>query len=215
VYLVKTDSAGIEQWSRAFGDELIEEAFAVRAMADGGFIVLAQAMRPAADYIARNPDRFMIRTDAWGNETWSCVWQEDGVQGATLMLPAPDDHWLIAGLVSAAGTEGTTDPWLMLVNSQGEVIWDRPVGDEGCFDYASGVVETADGGYVLTGMAECGGRSSVLLIKVDQDGILRWQQNLAEGKGPRVGLRVFEAADGGLVVVGQADAHMAVALRPF
>jgi len=205
VYLIKTDGQANEQWSRAYGGELIEEGFNVTTTADDGFLVLAASMQPGGDYMRQQSNLYLIRTSASGDILWSKVYDEPGVQGGYRLLPVSTGDTLITGLVSPTATTVDIDPLFRKLDSMGNLLWEQKIGDPDCFDYASDIQATSDGGYVLTGMSVCNGRNQVLLIKTDLEGELVWQKYLAGGDSPRTGLRVFERPDGSFLIIGQIN----------
>ena len=205
VYLIKTDGQANEQWSRAYGGELIEECYDVTATPDGGFLILAASMQPGGDYMGQQSNLYLIRTTASGDILWSQVYDEPGVQGGYRLLPVSAGDTLIAGLVSPTATTADIDPLFRKLDSLGNLLWEQPLGDPDCFDYASDIQATSDGGYVLTGMSVCNGRNQVLLIKTGPEGELLWQKNLVEGDSSRIGLKVFERPDGSFLIIGQIN----------
>jgi hypothetical protein len=205
VYLIKTDGQANEQWSRAYGGELIEEGYDVTATPDGGFLILAASMQPGVDYMRQQSNLYLIRTSASGDILWEQVYDEPGVQGGYRLLPVSAGEALITGLVSPTATTADIDPLFLKLDSLGNLLWEQPLGNPDCFDYASDIQATSDGGYVLTGMALCNGRNQVLLIKIDPEGEILWQKYLVEGDSPRIGLQVFEMSEGVFLIIGQIN----------
>jgi len=205
VYLIKTDGKANEQWSRAYGGELIEEGFNVTTTPDDGFLILAASLQPGGDYMGQQSNLYLIRTSASGDVLWSQVYDEPGVQGGYRLLPVSTGDTLITGLVSPTATTADIDPLFRKLDSMGNLLWEQKIGDPDCFDYASDIQATSDGGYVLTGMSVCNGRNQVLLIKTDLEGELVWQKYLVEGDSSRTGLRVFEKPDGSFLIIGQIN----------
>nr|QNO56122.1 hercynine oxygenase [Methanosarcinales archaeon ANME-1 ERB7] len=70
ILLVKTDSAGNEEWNRSFGRS--EGAESVQQTTDGGYI-LAGSTRSHFDGVG---DLWLVKTDSAGNEEWN--WTFDG-----------------------------------------------------------------------------------------------------------------------------------------
>jgi hypothetical protein len=65
IRLVKTDSDGVEQWSKTFGSEFIAESgLNVKQTNDNGYIVLTQS------YENDGYTLVLLKTDADGNESW-------------------------------------------------------------------------------------------------------------------------------------------------
>ena len=63
VYMVKTDGAGNEEWSRTFGGEEDDRAYAVQQTADGGYVIAGLTMA----YGSKGWDAYLVKTDEEGN----------------------------------------------------------------------------------------------------------------------------------------------------
>jgi hypothetical protein len=206
VYLLKIDRQANEEWSYAYGGELVEEGYDVLGTSDGGFLILAASMLPGGDYMMQQSDLYLIKVSASGEMLWSRVYEEPGVQGGHSMQPATGGGYIVAGLVSATANVANVDPLLQKIDPEGHLLWVKPLGESDCFDYASDIQATSDGGYLLTGMSSCNSRrNQILLLKIDQEGEIIWRKYLAVGDSPRIGLEVFEAPNGGLLIVGQVN----------
>jgi len=207
LYLIKTDDQGNEVWSQTYGGELDEEGYDVHHTSDGGFFILAQVSRDARLYTDQNPDIFLLKTDGAGNEIWSQVWEEENVEGGHALLPTSDGNYVVVGITSSTGSESDIDFLFLKIDADGSLIWDEPISDEGAVDYGTGVIETPDGDYLVTGMFSGGGRGAIPLIKTDGSGQVLWTRNLLEGRGNKAGIRVLPAPDGGYLIIGTTDEY--------
>jgi Tol biopolymer transport system component len=205
VYLVKTDAQGNAEWTQTYGSELDDEGYAAIELPDGGFLVLGCVVHGSGDFMTMNPDVYLVRTDGQGQTVWSQVWEAPGAQSGFRLLPTSDGGFLISGLRSDAGTEAGTDALLLKVDADGNIIWDRAVGIANAFDYGTAVVETPDGGYLLTGMSTRGGQGGIPLTRLDGDGQVLWSKMLSEEPGNRAGLEILAASGGGYLVIGNAS----------
>lgn len=120
--------------------------------------------------------------------------------GGSVALAEPGG-FLIAG-------HAASKIWLLRVESDGQVTWQRTYADSGKErNYAARVLAASDGGFVVVGnsyaSAEWDARK-VLVFKVDATGIVKWQARL-EGSGD-LGVRGGTLlSDGGVAVVGTHD----------
>jgi hypothetical protein len=149
----------------------------------------------------------LLRIDGTGNEIWSQVWEKENVEGGHVLLPTSDANYIIVGITSSAGDESSIDFLFLKVDASGNLIWDKPISDESVVDYGIDVIETAGGGYLITGMSSGSGHGAIPLIKTDENGQVLWTRNLIEGPGNKAGMRVFSTTDGGYVIVGNTDEH--------
>jgi Tol biopolymer transport system component len=204
LFLIRLDADGAELWSHAFGGEHLEEGHAVHETSDGGFFVLGEVLHGGGLYGNQDPDIFMLRTDAAGEELWSQVWEEPGGQGGFSLLPTSGGDYIIGGILIPEGRPEQGDVLLLKINDQGELLWDRSIVDDDVIDYATDVIETSDGNYVLTGMTARGRSGGILLLETTPDGTALWKRNLEEASGAKAGLKVLEVPGGGYVIAGVA-----------
>jgi len=67
VYLIKTDASGNEEWSQVYDGGDYDEGYSVQQTTDGGYFITGLYTDPE-NY---DPDVYLIKTDASGNEEWS------------------------------------------------------------------------------------------------------------------------------------------------
>jgi Tol biopolymer transport system component len=207
LFLVRTDDLGNEVWSKTYGGESEEEANDAHVTEDGGLLILAQVLQSARLYTDQDPDVYLLRTDGAGNEIWSQVWENENVEGGHALLPTSDGNYIMVGITSSAGSESDIDFLFLKIDSDGNLLWDSSISDAGPVDYGIDVVQTLDGGYLITGMFNDGGRGAIPLIKTDSSGQILWARNLIAGPGNKAGMRVLPAPDGGFVIIGNTDEY--------
>jgi len=119
-----------------------------------------------------------------------------------LALQETRDAGLIVTGYTASKGAGDRDLWLVKTDSEGEMEWERTVGGPGD-DEGWAVLETKDGGYLMTGVteSESSGGKDLLLVKTYSDGYERWEKTFV-GTGDDWDLSVLETKDGGYAVAG-------------
>ncbi len=205
VFLVRTDQLGDPLWSQTYGGEQSDDGRAVHETREGDFLILAEILHGEGVYTGQNPDIYLLKVDSAGNEIWSQVWAEEDMQGGYVLLPLVNGNYLITGLYAPTTSASAIDPLFLEIDGDGNMIWNRTIGDQNATDYGMDAIETSDGGFVLTGLSSRQGQGSIPLIKTDDQGEVVWRQNLVEGRGNRAGMKVFQAPDGGYVIVGGTD----------
>jgi hypothetical protein len=76
-------------------------------------------------------------------------------------------------------------------------------------DHAHFVMQTRDGGYVMTGESTSRNQQRILVIKTDSDGNKMWQKSFGD-KGENLGNYICETTDGSLIIAGAIDKNRAL-----
>jgi hypothetical protein len=136
-FLLRTDSSGVEVWTREYRLEGYQFIDAVRALPDGGFVFSGTS----------NDSLWVVRTNAAGDSLWSRLFGQDYVGHDLRIL---NDGFLLAATCS--GSRYYYDLDLIKLDPDGNTLWNRQVGtiydDEGL-----NLALTADGGCIVAGYA--------------------------------------------------------------
>jgi uncharacterized delta-60 repeat protein len=142
-------------------------------------------------------------TPITGHVTYGKLLGSTAADSINSMSKTTDGGYVITGQTSNYGTVGG-DVYISKFAPDGTIEWTRtwggPSADEG-WD----VIQTADGGYAVTGTTFLGiGSEDVMLLKYDSAGTLSW--NSAWGtSNTEVGRALVQTTDGGYAVVGYAN----------
>jgi hypothetical protein len=199
VYLVKTDEVGNKQWSNTFGGSGVEVGCSVQCTGDGGYII-AGSTSPGTSIV----DVLLIKTDELGNEVWSKTFGDTFQDCGFCVRQTADGGYIVAGLSESQTVPPNVDEnaYLLKIDASGNKQWSRSFGLEWP-DGATGVEQTADGGYVLAGYTRSYGEGdfNAWLIKTDADGNAQWEAAYG-GNSWELAKGVQQASDGGYIVVG-------------
>jgi hypothetical protein len=102
-WLIKTNSLGVEQWSKTFGYSFHEAAHSVIATKDGGYMLVGYQSTPSSSYA------WIVKTDSSGNLEWSKGY-EDGTMAFNVMQTKKWEY-IIGGNIRTKA--GDMDFWLM------------------------------------------------------------------------------------------------------
>ena len=197
VWLIKTDNAGTEQWSRTFGGSNWDEGLFVQQTADGGFIVTGYTQ----SYGNGQSDVWLIKTDNAGTEQWSRTSGGSNRDGCFSVQQTADGGFIVTGYTQSYGN-GPRAAWLIKTDDAGTELWSRTFGGSES-DWAYSVQQTADGGFIITGGTESygNGRNDAWLIKTDDAGNELWSRSFG-GSDEDWAYSVQQTADGGFVITG-------------
>src|SRR5574341_1435633 len=204
IWLVKTDANGSRIWDRPFGGPGDETAASVVDTSDGGYIITGTT----SSYSAGGSDIWLIKTDAKGNRLWDKPFGGKDNESAVAIEHTSDGGYIITGTTSSYSAGGS-DIWLVKTDANGSRIWDRPFGGPGD-DTAASVVETSDGGYIITGTTSSysAGGSDIWLIKTDANGNRLWDKPFG-GPGDDTAASVVETSDHGYIITGTTSSYSA------
>ena len=194
VYLIKTNSNGVEQWSKTFGGTGIEDGFAVQQTTDGGYIIIGST----SSFGNGGGDVYLIKTNSNGVEQWSKTFGGSSVERGYSGLQTIDGGYIACGKTLSFGN-GSADVFLVKTDSSGVEQWSKTLGGSG-YDVCWSIQQTNNGGYIISGDSYVGGvGQNIYLIKTDANGIEEWSKTFSEGIE---GNSVQQTTDGGYIITG-------------
>jgi hypothetical protein len=184
-------------WVKFFGDSLRNDnARELIRCNDGGLLLVGQS----TDYSSSTADMYIVKTDSIGNQLWEKYYGGNSWEAALSAVQTPDSGFLLLGWTRSYGA-GQRDFYLVKTDSVGNQEWMKTYG-EASNDGGAGILELADGNYLLIGGSSPDGVTSVgRIYKVDPVGTVIWQKNYAMQSGNSL-FKTVELADGSLVSAG-------------
>ncbi len=120
---------------------------------------------------------------------------------ASAVVVSSDGGYAILGTTSSFGA-GSYDFWLIKVDENGNMQWNKTYGGPES-DLATGLVCTADGGYVMVGETRSygAGETDFWLVKVDSSGNMQWNKTFGDPTADKATC-VIQTSDGGYALGG-------------
>jgi hypothetical protein len=158
-------------WERTLGGREEDKAYAVIAMPDDGLVVAGNTM----SFGTPRYDAWIARLDRSGETIWTRRLGGPEADHVYALAATADGGVLTVGDTRSAGA-GESDVWLARLDSEGEVLWQRLMGDIHN-DRARTALALADGGFVIGGFAGMGGSNrDAWVARLDAEGRPIWQR---------------------------------------
>jgi len=201
-WLIKTNAAGVEQWSQTFGGSGNDEIYSVQQTTDGGYILAGFTQ----SYGAGSGDAWLVKTDAIGVEQWSQTFGGSSEDYAKSVQQTADGGYILAGFTGFYGA-GSEDAWLIKTNAEGTKQWTQTFGGSDD-DRVRSAQQTTDGGYILAGWTESygAGHDNTWLVKTDATGVEQWSQTFGGSDHDAV-FSVQQTTDGGYILAGRTYSY--------
>ncbi|MCH8330589.1 MAG: T9SS type A sorting domain-containing protein, partial [Bacteroidetes bacterium] len=166
IFLIRTDSMGVEIWSRSYGTSGAEIGNAVEQTIDGGFIITGSTNGMGAG----NFDVYLLKTNSSGTLEWSRAFGGTDVESAASVKQLSTGGYIIGGTTRSFGA-GNQDAYLIETNSSGDTVWTRTYGTSS-FDQTRSIEITADGGFLAAGASNGlgAGGYDIYMVNSDDDG---------------------------------------------
>lgn len=208
-YMVKTDGDGELVWTKEFGqDDRFESATCMIETNDGGYM-LAGARAQDAPY-SSSTDIYIIKTNADGEEIWSSIIGFDSVsEGANCIAQTTDGGYIMCGSYWATSQTGY-DVLLVKTDAMGLQEWRQVLSfEEGKAERGLGVIQAADGGYLVTGKTQAFAPQyddNAYILKTDMVGELVWLETYGSPwPWYESTNHIMHTSDGGYLICGNQD----------
>ena len=201
--ITKTDSNGVEQWSRSYGDIYWDEATSVIQTDDKGFLIAGWKYTLSSGHGA-NTDFWLVKTNSEGDIEWSNAYGGSGMDQASCVVQTHDGGYAVFGFSNSYGLK-QYDYLLIKINDKGELQWSKTYGEPEPnmeSDRGYSAIVTSDGGFALAGYSDSyGEKGDFWLIKTDSDGVVEETQTFG-GDSFECANCVIEISDGEYVLFG-------------
>ena len=199
IWLVKLEPDGDVVWQKTFGGTSNESVYWVQQTSDDGYIVLGDTY----SFGAGDRDVWILKLNADGDVTWQKTYGGTGYDlPFSIQQTTPDGGYILAGGTSSFGA-GSSDLWLVKLDADGKITWQKAYGGTG-YDFANSVMQTTDGGYIVAGQTSSfgAGKDDVWVMKITNSGDVTWQKTYG-GTESELAFSIQQTnPDGGYIMTG-------------
>ena len=186
-------------YTLTFGDSLADESIVGLHQLPGGNILLAgySSQGSFGQY-----DAALVKTDPNGNIIWEKFYGGPDLDQVAGMCYTQDNHVVLAGSTSDSSAT-VRDAFLMKVDTSGNLIWHRNIGQTGRIEAFESVIQTQDGGFAASGFATAaqGTGNDFFLVKCNAAGLPQWEKTYGDKRND-YSLALVEEQNEGFVLTG-------------
>ncbi|MFX1253158.1 MAG: hypothetical protein ACFFCZ_16240 [Promethearchaeota archaeon] len=188
-------------WAQNYGGGEDDIARTLIQTTDGGYALAGWTGSYGAGY----SDFWLVKTDSNGRMQWNRTYGGAEDDSAQALIQTTDGGYALAGETYSYGA-GYSDFWLVKTDSNGRMQWNRTYGGED-YDFASDLIQTADGGYALAGLTIYDvGQADFWLVKTDSHGIMQWNRTYGREEF-NAASALIQTADGGYALAGETTSN--------
>jgi len=191
------------EWSRTYGWTDQEDERDLIKTSDGGYAVVGCTR----SFGVGGLDFWLVKTNSTGHMEWNRTYGGSSDDFAWSVVQTVDGGYALAGYTLSFGA-GSGDFWLVKTNSTGHMEWNRTYGGSSD-DRARSIVQTVDGGYLLSGYtwSFSAGANDFWLVKTNSTGHMEWNRTYGGSGQDVVESVVLEAGGDGYVIAGHTSSY--------
>ena len=211
------------QWSKTFGGSSFDNAWRIIKSGDGNFYIGGYIESVDGDIEENNGviDYWIIKNDEGGDLLWVKNFGGTSVDILTTILATNDSGFIAGGYTysndgDVSGNHGSTDYWVIKVDAEGNLQWQRTYGGSST-DILRSINITSDEGYILTGDARSDDgdisehhgttdESDYWIVKIDSEGEIEWEHSYG-GTDDDEPKSMLVLSNGDLVVSGWSKSN--------
>ena len=176
---------------------------------DGGYIMSGHTK----SYGAGGADAFIAKYTADGNLSWSRTWGGTKSEYSVSLIQTSDSGYAMVGYTNSYGA-GVADAFISKFTADGNLSWSRTWGGTDS-DYGNKLIQTSDGGYMMSGSTSSYADGSAFIAKYTVDGNLSWSRTWGDVGKDSSFQSLIQTSDGGYAMAGYTRSYGAGDLDAF
>ena len=194
---ITTNINAAQYWAKTYGGSDNDGLRSMQQTVDGGYIVTGTTQSFGSGEV----DFWILKLDNIGNIEWEKTYGGSKTDFSLAVVQTPDGGYALGGLTNSVGS-GNFDTYLLKLNNEGDVAWQKTYGGSGG-EGAESIQITADGGYILASYTWSfgSGGKDLWILKLDSGGNVIWQKTYG-GSADETSPHIQQTADGGYIIGG-------------
>jgi hypothetical protein len=197
-WVVRLDVAGRVRWSTVIGGSANDSFYSVQPTADGGAICAGDTLSVDSD-----GDGWIAMLDRDGEVVWQKLYGGDRSDSLRSIQRTGDGGYVVAGYTQSYGMAGSVDAWVLKLDQDGAIQWQRTYGGSN-YDDAFAITLAPSGGYAVCGEGNSFGDvdGEVWCLRLEGDGELVWQKAIG-GASADLADDLVAVSGGGYVIAAE------------
>jgi hypothetical protein len=185
------------QWTRTYGGFGNDAPSSIEQTADGGFIISGLTY----SYGAGQDDAYIIKTDPDGYAEWIKVYGGSDKDWIQSIKQTEDGGYIATGVTYSIGA-GSSDLWLLRLDTNGDTLWTKTYGGSS-IEYGTQLLISENGGFFIVGFTHTWGEgyADSYVLKTDANGDTLWTK-IFGGFNSDPLYSVKQLDDGGYIMLG-------------
>lgn len=185
-----------------FGGSGYDDGYDLKQTLDKGYIVAGST----SSFGQGNTDVYLVKLDSMGNIKWQQTYGGYNNETARSVVQLADSGYVAAGYTNSWGFGGY-DVYMVRADKAGNLLWQKTFGGAD-WDFAYGLRQTSDGGFVMCGTTYSYGRGRAdgYVIKTDASGNVQWTKTYG-GTGDDEFKGIVQTSDGGYAAAGYTKSY--------
>ena len=191
IWAINLNNSGDLEWSKYYGGSSTDIPLGVVKTIDNGFIIAGSSDSADRD-ITNNKggyDFWILKIEANGTVVWGKNFGGSEIDEASAITQTNDGNFIVVGDTRSSNKDvsnnnGAADLWMLKISQEGILIWEKTFGGTS-FDVGRSISRTQDNGFIISGSSRSldanfnnQGQNDALIIKVDSEGNIVWQETV-------------------------------------
>ena len=213
-WIFKIDSLGNLIWEKSFGTGTYDTSLKITKGYNNEYVISGRSDEPLNGWPS-SWNYYTVKIDTVGNLQWQKFFGGTAPDWSLSNIATSDGGFIFSGNtrsnnLDVTGNHGASDGWLVKVNANGNMEWQKCLGGTLWEDIFC-INKTFDGGYIFSGASNSNdgdvsgnhGSYDYWIVKIDSLANIQWQKCLG-GSLYEKSNYIHQTFDGGYITVGSS-----------